>query len=59
MPSNNTYNLANQLAKKLKAIKHYGQIIRYAQRNRDRECVSLLKRIQSDDKKHAEMLGII
>jgi len=56
MTSNNSYNLANQLSKKLKAVKHYNKIIRDAQKSNDKECVSLLKNIQSDNKKHAEML---
>lgn len=54
--SNNSYNLVNQLSKKLKAVKHFGQVIKDAQKCKDKECVNLMKRIQSDDKRHAEMI---
>jgi len=54
--SDNCYNLTNQLSKKLKAIKHYDRIIKDAKKCDDEECATILKKIQADDKRHAEML---
>ena len=52
--SNHAYNLANQLSKKLKAVKHYDQIQKDA--TTCPKCRSILKQIQKDDGKHAKML---
>ena len=52
--SNHAYNLANQLSKKLKAVKHYNAITNSA--NTCSKCRSIISKIQKDDTKHAKML---
>lgn len=52
--SNHAYNLANQLSKKLKAVKHYSKINNSA--NTCSKCSGIIKKIKDDDAKHAKML---